>query len=80
MFPLIPKGAKVILEIKERYVNGDIILIREKKTKKNKLGMALIYGRNVTLVPTNKSKYKSETYFNDEILILGNIKTVITDI
>ena len=80
MFPLIPKGAKVILEIPERYVNGDIIFIREKKTKKNKLGVALIYGRNVTLVPMNKAKYKEETYFNDEILILGKIKTVITDI
>lgn len=80
MFPLIKENDEVTIEIKDRYINGDIIAVNVPDHKGVIIRQAVFLGRGVELVPLNK-EYEHKTY-NDkkDIIILGKVKKIITEI
>lgn len=80
MYPLIKENDEVTIEIKDRYINGDIIAVNVPDHKGIRIRQAVFLGRSVELVPLNK-EYEYKTY-NDkkDIIILGKVKKIITEI
>ena len=61
MFPLIKENDEVTIEIKDRYINGDIIAVNVPEHKGIRIRQAVFLGRSVELVPLNK-EYEHKTY------------------
>lgn len=83
MFPILPKGCKTILEVKDlaEYQNGDILCFVEKGQQE------LMYRKcaflddsrlKVAMFPIN-AQYSSCVFSVDEIIILGKVKQSIID-
>lgn len=79
MSPLIKANDEVTIEIKDRYINGDIIAVNVPKHKGIRIRQAVFLGRSVELVPLNK-EYEHKTYNKENINILGKVKKIITEI
>ena len=71
----IPKGSKMQIEIKEKYKNGDIVLIKVKENKKPIIRVIFFIGRDICLYPLN-NKYNSLYLRNSEYQILGVVSSV----
>ncbi len=79
MYPLIPEGSLITIELKENYNDGDILCF-------NKIGEEVILIRKcffkddlLILIPFNIG-FKSLTLPKSEVVILGKVKTVINEI
>ena len=79
MYPLIKENDEVTIEIKNRYINGDIVAISIKEQKGVIIRQVVLLGKNIELIPLNKD-YKAKSYNKDSIIILGKVKKVITEI
>lgn len=79
MFPLIQEKAKVCLKLEEKYNNGDILVIKPKNKDELLIRYALINDNEIILTPLNKD-YKKLTYNLDDIVIMGKVIKVITEI
>lgn len=79
MFPLIPKNSKIILELKEKYQNGDILAIKTKDFENAIVRYTLFNNENIILTSLNKD-YETLTYKLKNIEILGKVNQVITNI
>lgn len=79
MYPLIKENNEVTIEIKDRYINGDIIAVNIPEQKGIIIRQAVFLGRSIELVSLNK-EYKSKTYNKEDITILGKVKKIITEI
>lgn len=79
MYPLIKENDEVTIEIKDRYINGDMIAVTIQGQKGIMIRQAVFLGRNIELVALNK-EYKHKTYDKDDVIILGKVKKIITEI
>ena len=77
MIPIIQKGDKVTLEVKNNYSGSDIIVLEYK----NKIMARYVYKINDTikLVPINKA-YKEIVDNKDKIKIIGKVNNIIRKI
>lgn len=72
MEPKLPKGSKLKLEIKTKYDNGDIVLLKVKKEKI--VRMIFNIGKDIFIYPLN-SKYKGKLLKYNDYQILGRIRS-----
>lgn len=81
MFPTIPKGGKVTLEMLEEYNDGDILafLDNDKNITYRKAGFLNKEHTMVAMFPLS-SDFDSKIYNTDEITILGKVTQVIIDL
>lgn len=79
MFPIVPEGSQISLLLQEKYHNGDILAIKVKKQEDFIVRYALFNGEEIILTALNK-EFKPLTYKKDEIIILGKVTRVITEI
>ena len=79
MFPKIVANSKIILKIENKYQDGDILAIKIKDEEKIIVRMAFINNENIKLVSLNK-QYETLEYNISDIIILGKVTKVITDI
>lgn len=79
MCPLIKENDKITIETKDRYINGDIIAISIKGQRGIIVRQAVFLGRQIELITLNK-KYENKTYNQEDLTILGKVKTIITEI
>lgn len=79
MYPFIKENDKVTAETKNRYINGDIIAVNIKGQKGIIVRQAVFLGRQIELTTLNK-KYENKTYNEEDLTIIGRIKTIITEI
>lgn len=79
MFPLIQENMKILFRMEEKYNINDILFVKIKKTEETKIRYVVSDGKRVQLIPINKN-YSVEVYKNSEILILGRVNKIITEI
>ena len=79
MCPLTKENDEVTIEIKDRYINGDIIATNVPEHKGIRIRQVVFLGRSIELVPLNK-EYEHKTYNKENIIILGKVKKIITEI
>ena len=84
MFPIIPKGSKVIFEDKEiqDYVNGDILLFSQKGSKEPLLRKVAFLNDEhsvVAMFPLN-DEFETVTYSLDDVTIMGRVNQVIYEL
>lgn len=78
MFPKIPEGAKITLQIEDKYKNGDVLAIKI-KNEDIIVRYAFINNEEITLAPLN-SQYETITYNLKDVVILGKVIKTINDI
>lgn len=79
MYPLIKQNDEVIRQLEERYINGDILLVKINNDNKVVIRQAVFLGSEIELIPLNK-QYKIKSYKKEDITILGKVKKIITEI
>ncbi|MCI9039601.1 MAG: hypothetical protein HFJ29_07025 [Clostridia bacterium] len=79
MFPILPKGSKAIIEIKEKYANNDIVILRLKDTKDYLIRRIFYLGRQIILMADNK-QFEQITKNQEDVTILGKVDSLITKI
>jgi len=75
----IPKGSKLRIKIKEKYKNGDIVLVKVRNDKKPIIRIVFFIGRDVCLGALNK-KYNSLYLKNGDFKIIAEINSVETEV
>lgn len=78
MFPKIPEGASITLQINDKYKDGDILAVKA-KDENIIIRYAFINDQKITLTPLN-SQYQAITYNLKDVLILGKAIKTINDI
>lgn len=78
MFPKIPEGANINLQIQNEYNKGDILAIKI-KNEEIIVRYAFINNDEITLAPLN-SQYETITYNLKDVVILGKVIKTINDI
>lgn len=73
----IPKGSKLRIKIKEKYKNGDIVLVKVRNNEKPIIRIIFFIGRDVCLGALNK-KYNSLYLKNEDFKIIAEINSVET--
>lgn len=84
MFPTIPKGSKVTLEIKElaKYTNGDILAFIKKGEQDIQYRKVVFLDEKhnaFAMFPIN-SEYQTETYTAKDVTIIGKATQVISEL
>ena len=83
MYPIIKENDEVTIEIKNKYKDSDILIVKFNNEENVTARQATILGNNIKLVPLN-NKYKSKLVHienNDKgIKILGKVKKIIREI
>ncbi len=78
MFPKITEGAKITLQIEDKYKNGDVLAVKI-KDEDIIVRYAFINKEEITLAPLN-SQYETITYNLKDVVILGKVIKTINDI
>lgn len=73
----IPKGSKIKLEVREKYKNGDIVLVKIKGQKKPIIRIIFFMGRDICLYAFN-NEYKSLYLKNGNYQILSAVSSIET--
>lgn len=79
MYPLIKHNDEIMIQVLDRYINGDILVVKINNENKMVIRQAVFLGNDTELIPLNK-EYKIKTYKKDDITILGKVKKIITEI
>lgn len=79
MFPKIMENSKIQLKIQDKYKNGDILAIKIKGQDNYVIRYTLFNNDTVTLMPIN-NKFETLDYNLKDIIILGKVTKVITNI
>ena len=79
MYPLIKENDELSIEIKTTYHNGDIIAFNPKNTEDIFIRQIMFLGKDIEAIPLN-AKYKRDFYNKNEIIILGKITKITTNI
>lgn len=81
MFPIVPKGSKVIIEIKDKndYKINDIFLIKLEKSD-TLIARYIKFEKDKIVLYTINKNYKVEEYKENDVIILGKITSVTTNI
>ena len=79
MFPLIPEKSKVCLKLEEKYNSGDILAVKLKNKDDLFIRYVLFNDTEIILAPLNKD-YKRLVYNHNEVVIIGKVIKVITEI
>lgn len=86
MAPLIPAGSNVTLELHSDYENGEILCLQKKGEDRFFIRTCLfmkgnyLKGGKVILQPMNVQNYKIEEVNTNDIVILGKVKSIVTNI
>lgn len=80
MFPLLPKDSLVKLEIKEKYVDGDVLCFVNRSEPNNYLYRKCFFKDDLVLAHPLNSGYESLSLKINDITILGKVIRVIKDI
>lgn len=86
MNPTIPAGSSITLELCNDYTSGQILCIQKKDDDKCVTRMCFfengssLKSKKVTLQPLNLQNYTPVTVSMKDILILGKVKSVVTNI
>ena len=75
MFPIVPEGAKITLEIKEKYNDGDILALKVKNNDNVIVRYTLF--KNDKIVVNSISNNKPITYNLGDVVILGKVSLSI---
>ena len=75
MYPIIKKDDEIVIEVKNKYADRDILLVRFNNEKNVTARLAIFLGNDIKLIPIN-NKYESKL----DIEILGKVKKIITEI
>lgn len=78
MFPIVPEGSKITLEMKEKYNDGDILALKVKDNDNIIVRYTLF--KNNKLVLNSINNNKPITYNLDDVVILGKVSRVIKEI
>lgn len=79
MFPIIPENSKIILRLKEKYNNGDLIVVKA-KDREDMIVRYVLFGEDkITLTSLNK-QYPVIEYKLEAISIMGEVAQVIIDL
>lgn len=78
MSPIIKEKDEVIMEIKDKYEDSDILVVKFNNEEHITTRQAIILGNNIKLVPL-QNEYKSKLVHigNEDIKILGKVKKII---
>lgn len=79
MYPIIKENDEVIIEIKNKYEDSDILIVKFNNEENVTARQATILGNDIKLVPLN-NKYKSKLVHIKDINILGKVKKIIREI
>jgi len=79
MFPIIPKNSKVNLLLENEYKNGDLLAIRIKESEETLFRYVLFNNDEIILNSLNR-EYETLTLKKDDVVILGKVIQVITNI
>lgn len=79
MSPILEKGDKILLEIKNNYDYSDILLTKIENEEITKFRYVHKVNNTLVLIPINK-QYKTEIYNQSNVLILGRVKNIIKEI
>lgn len=79
MYPIIPENSKVTLLIQSKYENGDILALKIKGEEKLLARYVLFDNDNLILTTLNR-EYKKINIKKENVIVLGKIKQVITNI
>lgn len=79
MYPTIPGGSKVYLEIQEKYNTGDILAIKAKDIE-NPIIRQVVFSNNVVILMPIKKDFKTLIYKKDDLIFLGRVTEVLTKI
>lgn len=84
MFPIIPKGSKVVSEIKgmNEYKDGDILVVIVKENKKLIIRKCIFNNKKRTKITLYGlvQEFQPVTFGLDEVSILGKVKTIIKEV
>lgn len=79
MFPIIPEGSKVYLEMQEKYNNGDILAVKTKDNE-NIIIREILYSKNCIILVPLKKEYEVLTYNKNDVTLIGKVTDVLTSI
>ncbi len=79
MYPIIKKDDEIVIEVKNKYADRDILLVRFNNEKNVTARLAIFLGNDIKLIPIN-NKYESKLVNINDIEILGKVKKIITEI
>lgn len=79
MQPLLPKGSQVTIELKEKYCNNDILLVKINNDDNYIIRQVFNLGTDIVLMPLNR-KYEQITKNKKDVTILGKVCNLITKI
>lgn len=79
MEPIIPFKCNVALSNNPNYTSGDIIAYSLKADNGVSIRKCLINDESITLIPIN-NEYEIHTYNKKDMLVLGKVKSIISDI
>lgn len=79
--PLIKQGSKVTLIVKNHYDNSDIVAFKVRNNEDIKIRFLSIVNSTYVFAPLHANKeYKTEIYNKKDVIILGKIQNIISDI
>lgn len=79
MYPIIKNGSRVALKIEEKYNNGDILAIKI-KNKEEILFRYAFFNQNDIILISLKQGFQPLTYSMYDIIILGRVARIVSDI
>lgn len=79
MSPIINENDELILEIKSKYEDDDIIYFKYKNSGTPTARQVVMLGNDMKLIPFNNS-YPSKLVHNNDIIIFGKVKKIIREI
>ncbi len=79
MSPQIEQGSSIVLEVKDKYVNGEILALKIKGTNEAIYRHTVFNSGTITLTPYNP-KYKVITYNREDVEIIGKVARVIKEL
>ena len=79
MYPIVPENSKIILRLKEKYNDGDLIVIKAKDRDDMIVRYAVFREDKIILTSINK-QYPVIEYELEDISIMGEVSQVIIDL
>lgn len=79
MSPQIEQGSSIVLEIKDKYMNGEILALKIKGNNETIYRHTVFNNGTITLTPYN-AKYQAITYNREDVEIIGKVAKVIKEL
>lgn len=80
MYPTIPENSRITLKIQEKYKDGDILAIKLKDKEDFIVRYVLFKENSIVLTSLNPKDFETLEYKTKDIIILGKVISVTTNI